>query len=79
MKPPPPFAASESGSLHAKLTELAFACPFGPDNPPDCPLHSIRNRPIRERLQWVESLTAVARMEIVRHHCACLAGKEAAR
>jgi hypothetical protein len=73
-----PFVASDPGSLHARIVGLVFACPFGPDNPPDCPLHAVRTKPISERLAWVESLSPSARMEILQHHCACLANKEAA-
>lgn len=78
LKPPQPFVASEPGSLHARIVGLVFACPFGPDNPTDCPLHAVRTKPIHERLAWAESLTPAARMEIVQHHCSCLANKEAA-
>ena len=78
MEPSQPFVASASGSLHAHIAALIFACPFGQDNPTDCPLHAVRTKSARERLAWVESLTPAARIAIVQHHCACLANKEAA-
>ena len=78
IKPTQPFVASEPGSLHSRIVGLVFACPFGPDNPTDCPMHVMRTKSIQERLAWVESLTPAARMDIVQHHCACLANKEAA-
>lgn len=73
-----PFVVSKSGSLHVQIAGLAFACPFGPDNPPDCPLHAVRTKPIPERLAWVNSLPPAARIEISQHHVECLANKEAA-
>lgn len=50
-------------------------CPMG-GNPPDCPLHELRLRPVEERLEWLSSKSDFELMALFGYHVKCLAKKE---
>jgi len=55
-----------------RLFGLAMVCPAGQDNPPDCPLYAIRQKPIAERLAWARSLSRDEADKILIYHtCSC--------
>jgi len=58
------------------LVGLVFACPATCGNPPACPLHDIRHRPVSERVAWVKKLTDAERLQILDWHEQCLARQE---
>ena len=54
---------------------LLVDCPYEP-NPPDCELHEIRKKPLKERLEWARQLTDEQVQQIIDIHRKCLAQKE---
>lgn len=56
----------------ARLFALVMACPVKQDNPSGCPLHNIRQLPVKERLIWVNSRTHEETLDILEHHSTCL-------
>lgn len=60
----------------ARLFGLIMACPVKQDNPSDCPLHKIRQLPVKERIIWVKSRTHQETLDILEHHSFCLRQKQ---
>lgn len=60
----------------ARLIGLVMACPLQQDNPSDCPLHKIRQLPVKERFIWVKSRAQKEALEILRQHSICLRQKQ---
>jgi hypothetical protein len=60
----------------AHLIALTVCCPFDQSNPPECQLHDLRCKPMRERLDAIKRLTSAERAAIVETHKGCLARKE---
>jgi hypothetical protein len=73
MKTDPP---TDRERLRAHIIALTMACPFDQGNPADCPLCSVRQKPVKERLIWVDSLSDSETARIARHHRLCLEAKE---
>jgi hypothetical protein len=57
-------------ALHGRI----LRCPVG-DNPEDCPLYSIRQWPIEERITWLKSKTDEEVVALYEQHMACLKKK----
>ena len=64
------------GIERAELIGLLVACPFGQDNPSSCPLHSIRERPLPERVAWLDLLEEEEVLLLLENHRQCLGVKE---
>ena len=71
-----PFA-QDPEALRVKVLGLAVACPFTQGNPHECPLASLRERPLRERSAWVDALSAMQLVSVVKYHEGCLRLREA--
>ena len=54
---------------------LVVGCPYEA-NPADCALHEIRQRPLKERVEWTRQLTEEQIQNIIDIHKKCLARKE---
>jgi hypothetical protein len=50
---------------------LLVACPVTQRNPDDCPLHEVRQRPMRERFEWLKQLSADECGALIGRHLAC--------
>lgn len=57
------------------IVGLIVDCPYEP-NPEDCALHDIRQKPLRERIEWSKQLTNEEIQDIISVHKKCLAEKE---
>ena len=76
--PSPMYRAGcvSQGIERAELTGLLVACPFGQDNPRSCPLHSVREWPLSERVAWLDSLSEDEVLLLLENHRQCLGVKE---
>lgn len=74
-----PDHAGELQRLRARAAGLLVACPLSQDNPFDCPLRSVRQRPMHERYLWLDSLPPPQLCGLIDQHSACLARKESER
>ena len=54
---------------------LLVGCPYEA-KPADCALHEIRQRPLKERVEWSKQLTDEQIQDIIEIHKKCLARKE---
>ena len=63
-------------ALHERLlvhvTGLSFCCPFTKGNPLGCPLHDLRKKPQKERVDCISMLSEEALFKIYELHCECL-------
>ena len=57
------------------VVELLMDYPYEP-NPESCALHDIRQKPIRERIEWSKQLTNEEIQGIITVHKECLVEKE---
>jgi hypothetical protein len=57
------------------MVALAVSCPFADDNPPECPLHSVRTWTTDEILDWIDGLSADDLRFLFQYHDCCLAVK----
>jgi len=64
--------------MKAHLLGLTVACPYNLCNPVNCPLCDIRTLPMKERFQWVESLSIGEIESLLETHGSCLQKKLAA-
>jgi len=62
--------------LKTAVIGLSIACPFDQSNPEGCPLCSIRKKPVKERLEWVKSLSDEELAAIYRYHGTCIVARE---
>lgn len=62
--------------LAARIRALTVACPFGQDNPPDCPLCNIRKLPLKARIAWVDTLRPEVMEGLLQYHANCLEARE---
>lgn len=62
--------------LRNAVIGLSIACPFDQGNPEDCPLCSIRKKPVRERFEWVQSLSGEELVDLYRYHGSCIVDRE---
>jgi hypothetical protein len=70
-----PPKSGEAALLKSRLTGLLMACPIGQDNPPDCPLHALRQQPLCERYRWLGNLPRSQMNGLVEQHTECYARK----
>ena len=66
---------ARSTALRYQLRVLAAACPFGEDNPGDCPLFMLRQMKPRERWQWFSRLDEADLSYLAAYHHICLTTK----
>ncbi|HTL66085.1 MAG TPA: hypothetical protein VL200_00345 [Lacunisphaera sp.] len=71
-----PDHAGELRRLRARAAGLLVTCPLSQDNPFDCPLRSVRLRPMRERYRWLDSLAPAQLSGLIAQHTDCLLRKE---
>lgn len=62
-------------SLKAYVMGLAVACPVNQGNPSDCVLHPLRDKSLKERFVWVDTLSRDELLTLANHHCSCMAQK----
>jgi hypothetical protein len=70
-------AASNRDRLRTFVIGLTVACPYDQGNPDECPLCSLRKKPIADRVRWVNSLSEAELSAIAESHADCLTAKEA--
>lgn len=70
-----PPKSGEAALVKARLTGLLMACPIGQDNPPDCPLHALRQQPVRDRFLWLGHLPRSQMNGLLEQHTECYARK----
>jgi len=58
------------------VTGLLVGCPYEP-NPADCALYDMRQKPLRERIEWCNQLSDEEIQDIIGIHKKCLAQREA--
>lgn len=63
----PDLAEKARIAMHGRL----LRCPLG-GNPEDCPLHDIRERPVEERVAWLESKSDDETIALYQQHIRCL-------
>lgn len=59
--------------LPSAIVNLLAGCPVGEANPDHCPLHSVRNLPLDEALNWVAGLSTDDKAFLLQYHRCCLA------
>ena len=59
--------------LRAELVNLAKACPVDQCNPEDCPLFTLRQMEVEERMRWVNALEEDDLVYLATYHHVCLA------
>ena len=59
-------------AMHGRI----LRCPVG-ENPRDCPLHTVRQLPIEERITWLKSKTDEEVVALYEQHIDCLNEKTA--
>jgi hypothetical protein len=57
-------------AMHGRLLQCALG-----GNPADCPLYEIRQLPIEERIEWLDSKEDEELMKLFTYHTKCLAEK----
>jgi hypothetical protein len=62
--------------LLEEIFGLAVACPFDQGNPCNCPLHDLRKKGLRERYEWLQSLSEEALFDVLGFHQKWLEKKE---
>lgn len=71
-----PVTDLDSGfDLGEQVLDLTQECPFDHGNPEGCQLHGIRKWSLKERLDWVWSLSRQAKLRILAFHEKCLEEK----
>ncbi len=71
-----PVKSGDLAQMKVRATGLLVACPHSQDNPYDCPLHAVRERPLRERYHWLESLQPGQLKKLLDQHSECILRKE---
>lgn len=61
------------------MVGLLVACPYNQDNPDHCPLFYVRNRPMVDRLAWLDALNEDDLKLLYSNHRHCLFNKERSR
>jgi hypothetical protein len=70
-------AAWDRAWLRILVTSQKTVCPYVQENPDECPLHALRDRPLLERVNWSESLSHLEVSRFMRYHTECLALQQA--
>jgi hypothetical protein len=63
--------------LRPTVVALMVDCPVEP-NPPDCPAYATRQKPLRDRVAWVLSLSPEELERFYAAHLECMLKKESA-
>ena len=71
--------SAQKDHVKTKIFGLSVQCPFSGTNPCVCPLHEIRKKGLRERLEWAERLSETEALNILTFHQKCLEEKEGAQ
>ena len=69
------MSASNLNHFRVVTMGLMFECPYT-HNPVDCPVHSLRLKPVAERISWVKQLSDEDCRNFYMQHLACLDTKE---
>jgi hypothetical protein len=66
-----PPKSGDAALLKSRTMGLLVACPIRQDNPPDCPLHALRQQPLRERYRWLNELPPAQVQSLMAQHSEC--------
>jgi hypothetical protein len=72
MRRPSPQSAC-SVQVVPELAALAVDCPLTGTNPPNCPLHGVRQKSRAEALAWLGKLSPDEQAFLLQYHQCCLA------